>query len=264
MLIRDVAYAGIPKSVRADLHERAADWLEKRADEPNEVVGYHLEQAHGYRSELGPVDRAVRRLGMEAGERLGRAGVRALARGDSRAAVNLLGRATSLLPAGEAFRLELLAELGVAHRLAGELTSATEVLLVAIDEAHSVGDRRLSLRAELEYEAVRLSSDPEGAAGRLVEVAERAVPVFEAVGDERALGRAWYLSGFVQGSFYCRNLVWEEALERALGHYRRSGWPTTTLLQGVVLGALLRPAAGGRSASPLRRAPRARGLGPRR
>ena len=99
VLIRDVTYAGIPKSVRADLHERAADWLERRADEPNEVVGYHLEQAHGYRSELGPVDRAVRRLGMEAGERLGRAGMRALARGDSRAAVNLLGRATSLLPA---------------------------------------------------------------------------------------------------------------------------------------------------------------------
>ena len=46
VLIRDVAYAGIPKSVRAELHERAADWLEKRADEPNEVVGYHLEQAH--------------------------------------------------------------------------------------------------------------------------------------------------------------------------------------------------------------------------
>ena len=59
------------------------------------------------------------------------------------------------------------------------------------------------------------------------------MPVFEAVGDERALGRAWFLTGFVQGSFYCRNLVWEEALQRALGHYRRSGWPTTTVLQGV-------------------------------
>jgi class 3 adenylate cyclase len=233
VLIRDVAYAGIPKSVRADLHEQAADWLERRAHEPNEVVGYHLEQAHAYRSELGPMDRAVRRLGTEAGERLGRAGVRALARGDSRAAVNLLARATSLLPPGEAFRLELLSELGVAYRLAGELTSASEVLTVAIDEARSVGDRRLSLRAELEQHAVRLTSDPHGAAARLVEVSERAVPVFEAVGDERALGRAWYLSGFVQGSFYCRNLVWEEALQRALGHYRRSGWPTTTVLQGV-------------------------------
>ncbi|HJV29287.1 MAG TPA: hypothetical protein VJ645_02100, partial [Gaiellaceae bacterium] len=232
-LIRDVAYAGIPKSARADLHERCADWLEQRADEPDEVVGYHLELAHRYRTELGPEDRAVRRLGAEAGERLGRAGVRALARGDSRAAVNLLGRATSLLPAGEALRLELLAELGVAYRLAGELQSAVEALAVAIDEAHSVGDRRLELRAELEQHALRLISDPEGAAARLVELGERAVPVFEAVGDERALGRAWFLTGFVQGSFYCRNLVWEEALERALVHYRRSGWPTTTLLQGV-------------------------------
>ena len=80
---------------------------------------------------------------------------------------------------------------------------------------------------------MRLTSDPHGAAARLVELGERAVPVFEALGDERALGRTWYLTGFVQGSFYCRNLVWEEALQRALGHYRRSGWPTTTVLQGV-------------------------------
>jgi tetratricopeptide (TPR) repeat protein len=113
------------------------------------------------------------------------------------------------------------------------LASASEALAAAIHEARSVGDRRLELRAELEQQAVGLTSDPHEAAARLVAVSERAVPVFEAVGDERALGRAWFLTGFIQGSFYCRNLAWEEALQRALGHYRRSGWPTTTVLQGV-------------------------------
>src|SRR4029079_15152304 len=32
VLIRDVAYAAIPKARRVDLHESAADWLENRAD----------------------------------------------------------------------------------------------------------------------------------------------------------------------------------------------------------------------------------------
>ncbi len=233
VLIRDVAYAGIPKSVRADLHERAADWLEQRAGEPDEVVGYHLEQAHRYRSELGPGDRAVRRLGAEAGERLGRAGVRALARGDSHAAVNLLARASSILPSAESHRLELLSELGVAYRLAGDLARAEHVLAQAVEEARAARDRRQELRAQIEQTAVQLSADPEGVAGRLLGLAGTAIPVFEALGDDRALGRTWFLTGFVQGGFYCQNSAWEDAAERALVHYRRAAWPTTTCLQSI-------------------------------
>jgi class 3 adenylate cyclase len=245
VLIRDVAYAGIPKSVRADLHERAADWLEQRAGEPDEVVGYHLEQAHRYRSELGPGDRAVRRLGAEAGERLGRAGVRALARGDSPAAVNLLARASSILPSADSQRLELLSELGVAYRLAGDLARADHVLAQAVEEARAARDRRQELRAQIEQAAVRLNADPEGVAGQLLELAETAIPVFEALGDDRALGRTWFLTGFAQGSFYCRNSAWEDASERALTHYRRAAWPTTTCLQGIAAALFYgsRPAA---------------------
>ena len=48
-LIRDAAYTGIPKRVRALLHERFATWLEEGSDrgpgEHEEIVGYHLEQA---------------------------------------------------------------------------------------------------------------------------------------------------------------------------------------------------------------------------
>ena len=51
-LIRDAAYAGIPKRTRADLHERFAGWLELHGGR-DELLGYHLEQAYRYRDELG-------------------------------------------------------------------------------------------------------------------------------------------------------------------------------------------------------------------
>ena len=46
----------LPKAARAELHERFAEWLEGHgADliELDEILGYHLEQAHRYRVELG-------------------------------------------------------------------------------------------------------------------------------------------------------------------------------------------------------------------
>lgn len=49
ILIRDAAYDGIAKKLRADLHERFGAWLELKAGERlaeyAEIVGYHLEQA---------------------------------------------------------------------------------------------------------------------------------------------------------------------------------------------------------------------------
>ncbi len=65
LLIRDAAYEALPKSTRADLHERFADWLEAHgADlvELDEILGYHLEQAHRYRLELGPADERAEQL----------------------------------------------------------------------------------------------------------------------------------------------------------------------------------------------------------
>ena len=63
ILIRDAAYEALPKAERAVLHERFADWLEAtagdRLTELEEIVGYHLEQAHRYRIELRDDDRAA-------------------------------------------------------------------------------------------------------------------------------------------------------------------------------------------------------------
>ncbi len=120
VLIRDVAYAAITKERRANLHERHGSWLEKRS-EPDELVGYHAEQAHRYRRELHPSDPELDRLASWAGERLASAGIGAWKRADASATVNLLGRASRLLAADSADRIELLCELGVARKGLGRL-----------------------------------------------------------------------------------------------------------------------------------------------
>ena len=59
LLIRDAAYEAMPKELRAELHERFADWLDQIGlAEQDEIVGYHLEQAYRYRtSSLRPTTR---------------------------------------------------------------------------------------------------------------------------------------------------------------------------------------------------------------
>ena len=56
-LVGDAAYNGIPKGVRAHMHERFASWLEarrrERPREYEEIIGYHLERAYRSLAELG-------------------------------------------------------------------------------------------------------------------------------------------------------------------------------------------------------------------
>jgi DNA-binding SARP family transcriptional activator/tetratricopeptide (TPR) repeat protein len=227
VLIRDAAYATLPKARRAELHERLARWLESRPARPDELIGFHLEQAYRYLAELEAVDDRARRLAGEAGTKLGIVGLRAWRRADVAATTNLLGRAVELLPRTDPVRLELLCELGLAYRTAGEIARAEEILREAAETAAAEGRNRLELRARLERANVRLSSHPEGSADELLKVATDAIPTFEALGDDRALGRAWLLTGYVRGAQHCQNAEWADAAERALVHYRRSGWPTT-------------------------------------
>ncbi|HYL40457.1 MAG TPA: adenylate/guanylate cyclase domain-containing protein, partial [Candidatus Binatus sp.] len=68
-VIRDTAYGGLLKRVRAALHERFVVWAERvnrergRETEFEEILGYHLEQAYRYRTELGLLDDTARRVG---------------------------------------------------------------------------------------------------------------------------------------------------------------------------------------------------------
>ena len=223
VLIRDVAYGGMTKSARSDLHERYGNWLRQR-DGRDEIVGYHLEQAHRYRAELQPGDLRLRPLADAAGTHLGAAGMRGWKRADLRAAMNLLSRATSLLERDDADRVELLCELGIARRWSGDAAGSDEALAEALAEADARGNRRLALRARMELDYGRLFTDPEADPALLLELLDEAIPAFEEHADDRALGRAWRLVGYVRGSMEGRCADWMEASERALVHYQRSDW----------------------------------------
>jgi DNA-binding SARP family transcriptional activator len=232
VLIQEVAYAGITKERRAELHERFATWLEQRGENVEEMVGYHLEQAHRYASELRPRDPELSAIAQRAGEHLAAAGVRAWKGADNAAAVNLLGRAARLLSKPSA-RAETLFELGIAQRYQ-DFETADATLSEAIACAQDVGDRRIELRAQIELAHLRLFSDQEADPGDLVELIHAAIPVFEEHGDERGLARAWRNHGYVRGSMEGRCAEWLDAAERAATYYRRTGWsPAGCLMEAA-------------------------------
>ena len=125
ILVRDAAYDLLPKRRRADLHVAYADWLAGR-DAPvsaaDEIVGYHLEQAYEYRSQLGRAgDDRHRELAARASGHLSDAGRRALSAGDRGGASNLLERAVALRSKTDPDRAALLIDLGGVHREQGPL-----------------------------------------------------------------------------------------------------------------------------------------------
>jgi class 3 adenylate cyclase/tetratricopeptide (TPR) repeat protein len=227
ILIRDAAYLGMPKETRAQLHERFAAWLERtageRASELDEIIGYHLEQAHGYRAELGPSGPRSAELATRAGERLAAAGRRAIvARGDVSAAAILISRAVDLLPQEYPDRAALLTELGSALMRTGDFAGAEDVLTEAVEAAVATGDRRLELRTTIEQEFFRLFTSPEGSALDDSHVADEVIPELEALGDDVGLARAWWLKSEADVNA-CRWGARAHALERALEHAGRSG-----------------------------------------
>jgi tetratricopeptide (TPR) repeat protein len=220
-LIRDAAYAGIPKRTRADLHERFASWLELH-DTPDEFEGYHLEQAYLYRDELGFLDEHARSLGGRAGELLTAAGRQALARDDVAAAVNLLERGVALLPQKSGARGYALLELAIAFMRFGSFAPAEGTLEEALASARSDGNRQLELRTLIERAFFRIFTNVETPGEETTRIAEEAIPELGAIGDDGGVARAWHLLSEPPVNA-CR---WGEraaALEHALAHARRAG-----------------------------------------
>jgi class 3 adenylate cyclase/tetratricopeptide (TPR) repeat protein len=241
VLIRDAAYSGISKARRAELHNRFADWLEQAMPEFDEIIGYHLEQAVGYRGELGPFGEAEDSLALRAAEKLAAAGRRAAERSDMAAAAGLLGRAHSLIPAGRSERLELVVELARALENIGEIQAAEELLAQAIEEAETTGDRRIQLLAGVEHASLYFTHNPAASAGDAGRVALESIPELEQLQDDEGLARAWRLLSH-EGWAACQ---WEEvtrAIDRALDYASRAGnraeqsdhlgWLTAALYHG--------------------------------
>ncbi len=230
-LVHESAYRTTPKAERGELHERFADHV-AQAGETDELIGLHLERAHALRADLGTNDRHVRQLAADAGTRLGAAGIFAWKRNDAAATVGLLRRATSLLDPDAPLARELTCELGLALRASGDAKGALDALERARSASSSTASAHVELRAEMELAFVRLV-EGEGSDHDLLELAETSIPTFEGLEDDRALGRAWLLSAYVQGSRHLRCKAWQENAELALVHYERAGWPAATCLGQV-------------------------------
>jgi class 3 adenylate cyclase/tetratricopeptide (TPR) repeat protein len=223
ILIRDAAYAAIRKETRAGLHEQFANWLEKSGSPYEEIVGYHLEQACRYSLELGVTDRSAADLAVRAGAKLGAAGESALARNDLAAAVNLLSRATDLYEVVGEPRLDLRISIGAALFPLGEGPRALAVLDEALAAASAAGEPALEWRARLERDYVFAMLDPGASTNEEgLRWAQQAIPVLEALGDDRALARAW--RSVSQGHYWeGRSESSLEASERALEYARGAG-----------------------------------------
>ena len=243
VLIREAAYDSVPKEVRAALHERVAAWLEASSDggtpEYEEIIGHHLEQAYRYRADLGPVGEGELQLATRAAERLAAAGRRASSRADMVAARSLLSRAASLLPSTDPARPALLTDLGEVLRETGDFERGEAVLTEAIDAAETREDGAVAAHARLTRLRLRMQVDPDVRPDDLIATAEEAISVFEALGDERRLARAWFnlaWGPWVKGSV----AVAEKALERAIEVARRAGDERTAAQSiNLLLGASL-------------------------
>jgi predicted ATPase/class 3 adenylate cyclase len=224
ILIRDAAYQATSKKLRAELHERFADWLEQRAGERvteyEEILGYHLEQAYRYREQLGPADTAADGLAVRAAELLASAAEKAFARGDMRAAANLYGRAVPLLSGTAERRLELLPAFSEALLDSGDLRRAINVASEAIEKAGA--ESPIHARAVIVRLLCEWRTDFGSAKRRATEEIERAIRVLERAGDQAWLARAWRLKAFLH------DLVddWEGSvslLRRAAYHAQAAG-----------------------------------------
>jgi class 3 adenylate cyclase/ATP/maltotriose-dependent transcriptional regulator MalT len=153
VLIREVAYSGLSKSARADLHERFAHWLRQRAgEELLEIRAYHLEQAAALLGELdgGPPPE----LAHEAAEALETAGRRSLAREANRSARKQLLRALELEPT-----LERRYQAARAAWRLGDMPVVSKEMERVRTEAAEEGDRWCEARALAALAEVALNRD---------------------------------------------------------------------------------------------------------
>jgi len=218
LLIRDAAYESLPKATRAELHERFADWLARHdLVEGDEIVGYHLEQAHRYRSELDAADPALPRLATHVSDHLAVAGRGAIDRGDFNAAQSLFRRATTILPEADSRRLALAPDLALALLESDDLAAAQ----AALAQARLTGDPVTAAIATVVENSIDFFSGGSIPLEVRIERLEDAYRVLDAADHDEGLGYYWWsLAGEKCVSLQAAETA--AACERGLHHFRRA------------------------------------------
>ena len=218
LLIRDVAYDSLPKRARAGLHERFAGWVADRAGaraaEYDEIVGYHLERAHRYITELAPPDERSARMGAIAASKLSEAGKRSFERGDLPAAASLLSRAVNLLGPDDPARPRVLLVLGQALWEIGRLSEAEQTLAETVATAERFGDRATEGRARVAAQELRMHFHVDSGHEEGLEIVGRALEVFRELGDDIGQADALLTIGRIH--------FWAGRCEFAIGVYREA------------------------------------------
>ncbi len=245
ILIQEAAYRAIPKSLRAELHQRFADWLEyvlwEPATERPEIIGYHLEQSVRYLSELRPAEAQSSPLPRRAAGHLETAGRAAHDRGDELAAMNLLTRAAALLPPDDPALARLYTSLGTALTEVGQLEKATATLDQAQAIAAINGDERQRAHARVQALLLGLKLAPNMAAAEIAQSLPGLRNEFGRGPDEVGLCQTLQLEAAVYW-IHGKSAAAEEAWRHAAEYARRAndrrqlteilGWLASAALYG--------------------------------
>ncbi len=210
VLVRDAAYDGMAKSMRAELHERFADAVaagDDAGDARAGFVAHHLEQAAHYRRELSGHDPETEALVDRAVESLVHAADQARDREREDTSISYLERAMALGPATATARRRILERQVVSCFEAGELTrlaGALDSLEAEVDESADQVDRDFlrTMRGVHEM-SVGGAVDP----AQVDAAAQQVVALGRAAGDAR-----WIVRGLRARSLCSTVLaLWEDA-----------------------------------------------------
>jgi class 3 adenylate cyclase/tetratricopeptide (TPR) repeat protein len=222
-VVRDVAYAQIPRAARATKHRRAAAWTEaiagERVGDVAEILAHHaisaleLARASGLSEELEDLERDAARY-------LRLAAVRTMALDVAKAEQQLL-RALELTPPGHPDRPGVMASLAEAAFQGGRLDEADRRFDEAITGLRESGDQRAAADAMVRRSVV-LEYRGEVAAGRVL--LSDAVTLLEGLPPGPELARALATSaGSLMVSGHYQEAIREA--DRALGLARTAHEP---------------------------------------
>jgi class 3 adenylate cyclase/tetratricopeptide (TPR) repeat protein len=228
-MVKDVAYASLPKRERVRLHQLVADHLFDQGHES--WAADHLHLAGVASLDLDPDDRTVAERAADA---LLRAGDRARRRMESRSAIDYYERCLSLSGPDDGWGVRearALAGMSEAHYWLGEYQAATERAEHAVALGTALDDP-FTLALALRFLG-DIALNIEGDIDKAEDLLERSLASAEALGDPWAIVRTLLFAGWVPSTrkeYVEAEAMWRRALELAAPD---DGWARARALNSL-------------------------------